>query len=74
MNQKMIYLLPHGIDRSAERFPDKEAFRCYGQSLTYAQLVRRANALARMLQEQGVKRRDRVGIYLDMSLESAVAI
>jgi amino acid adenylation domain-containing protein len=70
----MIYLLPHGIDRSAEQFPDKEAFRFSGQSLTYAQLVRRANALAQMLQEQGVKRRDRVGIYLNKSLESAVAI
>lgn len=74
MNQKMIYLLSHGIDQSAERFPDKEAFRFYGQGLTYAHLVRRANALARMLQEQGVKRRDRVGIYLNKSLESAVAI
>ena len=74
MNSKMIYLLPHGIDQSAERFPDKEAFRFYGQSLSYAQLVRRANALAKMLQDQGVKRRDRVGIYLNKSLESAVAI
>ena len=74
MNIKMAYLLPHGIDHSAERFPDKDAFRFYGQSLTYAQLVRRANALAQMLQEQGVKRRDRVGIYLNKGLESAVAI
>ena len=74
MNSKMIYLLPHGIDQSAERFPDKEAFRFYGQSLSYAQLVRRANALAKMLEDQGVKRRDRVGIYLNKSLESAVAI
>ncbi len=74
MVRKMIYLLPHAIDHSAERFPDKEAFRFYGQSLTYSQLVRRANALAHILQEQGVKRRDRVGIYLNKSLESAVAI
>jgi amino acid adenylation domain-containing protein len=70
----VIYLLPQAIDRSAERFPEQEAFRCYEQSVTYAQLVHRANALARMLKEQGVKRRDRVGIYLDKSLESAIAI
>jgi amino acid adenylation domain-containing protein len=70
----MIHLLQHGIDHSAERFPDKDSFRIHGQGLTYAQLVRRANALAHMLQEQGVKRRDRVGIYLSKSLESAVAI
>jgi amino acid adenylation domain-containing protein len=74
MNEKLIYLIPHGIDRSAEHFPDKEAFRFSGQSLTYAQLVRRSNALARMLQEQGVTRRDRVGIYLNKSLESAVSV
>jgi amino acid adenylation domain-containing protein len=70
----MIYLLPHLIDRSGERFPNKEAFRCDRHSLTYAQLVARTNALARTLREQGVKRGDRVGIYLNKSLESAVAI
>jgi amino acid adenylation domain-containing protein len=70
----MIYLLPHAIDQSAERFPDKDAFRIYDQGITYSQLVRRANALAHMLREQGVRRWDRVGICLNKSLESAVAI
>ena len=63
MNQKLTYLLPHAVDHSAERLPDKDAFRIHGQGLTYGQLARRTNALAHILQDQGVKRRDRVGIY-----------
>ena len=70
----MIYLLSQILDRSAERFPDREAFRCEGKSLTYAELLRRANGLAQWLVAQGVNRGDRVGIYLSKSLESAVAI
>lgn len=70
----MIFLLSQIIDKSAERFPDKEAFRCDGQGLTYAALVERANRLAAMLIEQGVKPGDRVGIYLPKSLETAVAL
>jgi len=70
----MIYLLPHLIEQTAARYPDKEAFRCRGVGLTYAGLVQRANQLAHTLIEQGVRRRDRVGIYLHKSLESAIAI
>ncbi len=70
----MLYLLSHILDESAARFPDKEAMRCNGQALTYAGWLARANALAQVLADQGVRRRDRVGIYLNKSLESAVAI
>lgn len=70
----MIYLLSHILDQSAARFADKEAMRCNGQALTYAGWQARANALARVLADQGVRRRDRVGIYLNKSLETAVAI
>ncbi|MBE9066940.1 amino acid adenylation domain-containing protein [Leptolyngbya cf. ectocarpi LEGE 11479] len=70
----MIYLLSQILDRSAEQFPDHEAFRCDGESLTYGELLRRANGLAHTLISMGVKRGDRVGIYLSKSLESAVAI
>jgi amino acid adenylation domain-containing protein len=70
----MIYLLPHIIDRTAERLPENEAFRFNGEGLTYAALVRRSNQLARVLVEQGVRRGDRVGIYLHKNLETAVAL
>jgi amino acid adenylation domain-containing protein len=70
----MIYLLPHILDHSAARYPDHEAMRCNNQALTYAEWHRRATALAHVLAENGVRRGDRVGIYLHKSLETAVAI
>ena len=70
----MHYLLTHTIDRAAEARPEQEAFRCDGEALTYAALVQRANALAHALREQGVTRGDRVGLCMNKSLESAIAV
>jgi amino acid adenylation domain-containing protein len=69
-----LHLLSHILDRSADRFPDKDAVRFNGQALTYAEWATRANALASALIAQGVRRGERVGIYLNKSLESAVTI
>ncbi|MBN8595717.1 MAG: amino acid adenylation domain-containing protein [Anaerolineae bacterium] len=70
----MIYLLPQAVDQSADKYPDHEAMRFNGQGITYAELARRTDKLARLLSVQGVRKGDRVGIYLNKSLESAVAI
>ena len=70
----MIYLLPQAVDQSADKYPDHEAMRFNGQGLTYAELAHRTDKLARLLIDQGVRKGDRVGIYLNKSLESAVAI
>ncbi|NDJ60668.1 MAG: amino acid adenylation domain-containing protein [Chloroflexi bacterium] len=70
----MIYLLHHALEQSAERYPDHEVMRFANQSLTYAELSRRSNNLAHTLIDQGVQRRDRVGVFLNKSLETAVAI
>ena len=70
----MTYLLHQAVTRAAERTPQQEALRCNGQSLSYAALEQRANSLARLLFEHGVQRGDRVGIYLNKSLESHVAV
>jgi amino acid adenylation domain-containing protein len=70
----LIYLIPHAIENSAERHPDKEAFRFLDSAISYAELVQRANALAQALVDQGVRRGDRVGILMHKSLECAVAI
>lgn len=70
----MIYTLTHILDASAQRYPDHPAMRCNGASMSYAQWHRRAGALAAALVEQGVRPGDRVGIYLNKSLETAVAI
>ncbi|NUQ61485.1 MAG: AMP-binding protein [Pirellulales bacterium] len=44
-----------------------------GQNTTYAELARRADALAGWLQHVGVRRGDRVGIHLHKSAEELVA-
>ncbi len=70
----MVYLLHQAVDNAAEKFPENEAVRFSGRSLTYAELKQRTDRLAAVLIERGVSRGDRVGIYLKKSLESIVAI
>ena len=70
----MIYLLPHTISNSATRFPHREAFRFGDKSLTFKEIAEQMNQLAALLHELGVQQGDRVGIYLNRSLETAVAI
>ena len=62
------------LQNSAERFPNKTALICDGQRLTYAQIDARANCLANALIDQGVRRSDRVAIYLPNSVETVIAI
>ncbi len=70
----MPYLLSHTIDYSADKSPDHEAFRFNNQSISYQELVSKTNNLATLLVNQGIKKGDRIGIYLNKSLESAIAI
>ncbi len=70
----MPYLLPHFLTDSAKRFPDREAARFDGKSLTYAELDARTNQIARALQNAGVRRGDRVGFYVHKSLASILSV
>lgn len=70
----MLYLLPQAVDQAAARSPDHPAIRFGGRQLSYADLAVRSDRLARVLAEQGVRRGDRVGIYMGKGLDSAVAI
>lgn len=70
----MVYLLQHLLVESAARFPDKEAVRFQGQGLTYAQLDGLTNQVAHTLQTAGVRRGDRVGIYVHKSLASVISV
>lgn len=58
----------------AERTPDRVAVRCGGRQLTYVELERRVNALARLLRERGVRGETPVGILLPRSLDLPVAL
>ncbi len=57
-----------------QRTPDAVAVACGDETLTYAELNRRANRLAAALQRRGVGPEMLVGIALDRSLEMIVAI
>lgn len=70
----MRYLLFHAVDQAAEYYPDAEAICYSGQCLTNAELSRLSSNLASILIDQGLSRGDRVGIYMDKGLESAIAI
>jgi amino acid adenylation domain-containing protein len=62
------------LQQSAVRTPDKVALVCDGQRLTYAEIDAQANRLAHALRANGVQRGDRVGLYLNNSVELVVAI
>ena len=70
----MDYLLHHLLRQSARERPDSIAVSDRERTLTYEALDARSDRLAQLLAQLGVVRGDRVGFYLDKSLESVVAI
>jgi amino acid adenylation domain-containing protein/FkbM family methyltransferase len=62
------------IERQVRRTPDRVAVVFDGARLTYRELNRRANRLARRLREHGVGRDVLVGVHCDRSLEMVVAL
>ncbi|MBX5491282.1 MAG: amino acid adenylation domain-containing protein [Chloroflexi bacterium] len=70
----MAYLLPQLLAQSAARAPEAIALRADGAQLTYGELEARSNQLARALAAEGVRRGDRVGIYLRKSPAAVIGI
>ena len=62
------------VAAQAARTPDAVAVAFGGETLTYAELERRANRLANHLRRLGVRAEDRVGICLERSLDLPVAM
>lgn len=67
-------LVNHFLQDSAQRFPGKVALICADQRLTFAQIEEQANRIAHGLCDQGVRRGDRVGVWLPNSVEAVIAI
>ena len=63
-------LAEHAIDA----VPDRVALICGEEQLTYAQLEEKANRLAHYLQERGVKKDDKVGLYCRNRIEIVIAM
>lgn len=57
------------LQNNAERFPGKVALVCDGRRLTYAEIEEQANRVANGLLALGVRRGDRVAIWLPNSVE-----
>ena len=68
------YLLHQLLERAALTYPDHEAVRCDGASLSYAELDGAAGGLAHALRAAGVRRGDRVGICLPKSVEAIAGV
>ncbi len=58
----------------AERTPEAVAMECEGQSLSYGELNRHAQQLARQLRSLGVRREEMVVVWLERSLDVPVAM
>jgi acyl-CoA ligase (AMP-forming) (exosortase A-associated) len=70
----MDFLIHHMLQTSAQRAPEKEALVYGEQRLDYGGLARQTKALAAGLRCAGIARGDRVGIYLEASVEQVLSI
>jgi amino acid adenylation domain-containing protein len=62
------------FEEQAEKNGQAVAVVCEGEQLSYEELNKRANQLARYLRELGVKAETRVGLYVERSLEMVVGL
>ena len=67
------YLLHQLLTKSASHLPDKAAVILGSGNITYEGLEGASNQLARILNQSGIQRGDRVGIHLGKTIESVVA-
>lgn len=70
----MNFLIWHLLRESALRFPDKEALVHGEERLNYREVADRVERLAAGLQEAGLRRGDRIGIYLEPSVGQVISI
>jgi long-chain acyl-CoA synthetase len=62
------------LENGALLFPDKVALICGNQRLTYREIDRQANRLAHALEDAGVRRGDRVVVFLPNSVDAVLSI
>ncbi|MBI5759804.1 MAG: AMP-binding protein [Planctomycetales bacterium] len=62
------------LEHSAAAHPDKIAIICGDRRLTYAEIESQCNRLAHGLIAEGVQRGDRVGVYLENTVEAVLSV
>ncbi len=70
----MDYLIHHMLRTSATQYPEKEAMVHGERRLSYQEVASRCSSLATRLRDAGMRRGDRVGIYLDPSIDQVLSI
>jgi amino acid adenylation domain-containing protein len=70
----VAYLIHQLLSQAAAANPGGEAVRCSGRSLTYAELDAASNAIADRLIDAGVRRGDRVAVWMPKSTEVLACI
>ena len=70
----MDFLVHHMLWSSAKRLPEKTALVYREESVTYGDLLSQVSGVATGLRQIGIERGERVGIYLDPSIELVVSI
>jgi amino acid adenylation domain-containing protein len=68
-----VPLLHDHLLQTALRLPEKVAVVCKGTQVSYAEMNAASNALAHALQRRGVERGDRVLVFADNTVETAIA-
>ena len=74
LDYAMDQLVPHLFEEQVRRAPHALAVVHEGQQLTYGQVNKRANQLARHLRESGVGPETIVGVCLERSVDMVVAV
>jgi amino acid adenylation domain-containing protein len=70
----MPYLLQQLLETSAKNYSEQEAVIYKDSSLTYRELDQLSNQLASLLINCGISKGDRIGIYLNKSIQAIIAI
>jgi acyl-CoA ligase (AMP-forming) (exosortase A-associated) len=68
------YLIEHILEETAQRLPDKVAVKQGDRTVTFGALLEDARKMKGLLTGLGVKPGDRVGIFLDKSIEQLLAM
>jgi len=70
----MKRILTNNLKISANKFPDRNAFKQLQTEITYADLAAKSNQVARHLKKLGNQKGDRVGIFINRAIESCYAL
>ncbi len=68
------FTVHHLLHNAVERDPEKAAIIEGGTKYTYEELARHTDALSAALVDEGVQRGDRVGVFMEKSWETVVAM